>query len=63
LRPKEELEGSQEILDERLRVVDAAKTTALQVSRVLDQALKEIAAWVSGREVVHGTEFGPILER
>lgn len=50
LRLKEELNSSQEVLDDRKKEVDAAKKAALKVSKILDQALKEIAGWVSGRE-------------
>lgn len=48
LRLREELESSQEILDEKTKALDEAKRTGLKVSKVLDQALKEIATWVSG---------------
>ena len=47
LKQKEELKSSQQVLDEKTKIVDAAKKTALKVSKVLDQALKEIATWVS----------------
>jgi structural maintenance of chromosome 1 len=54
LRLKEELQSSQEVLDERTKIVDAAKKMALKVSKVLDQALKEIATWVSDQELLMG---------
>ena len=47
-RQKEELKASQDVLDDKTKIVDAAKRAALKVSKILDQALKEIATWVSG---------------
>jgi len=44
---KTELAKLQETLEERNKVVDQVKKTALKSSKVLDQALKEIALCVS----------------
>ena len=43
-------------------MVDAAKRTASKVSKILDQALKEIAGWVSGEEFLMGVDSEPLLE-
>ena len=51
LKQKEELKSSQQILDEKTKIVDTAKRIALKVSKVLDRALKEIATSVSGEEL------------
>lgn len=45
---KEELGGLQEVLDEKTKVVEQVKKTGMKSSKVLDQALKEIALCVSG---------------
>lgn len=62
MKLKEELNSSQEVLDDRKKVVDAAKKAALKVSKILDQALKEIAGWVSGGEFLMGVNSDFCLE-
>jgi structural maintenance of chromosome 1 len=44
---REELKELQETLDEKSKIVDQVKKTTLKASKVLDQALKEIATCVS----------------
>src|SRR5882757_3104408 len=43
---RQELKDLQEILEEKSKIVDQVKKTTLRASKVLDQALKEIAACV-----------------
>ena len=43
---KEELQELQETLEEKGKIVDQVKRTTLKASKVLDQALKEIAVCV-----------------
>jgi structural maintenance of chromosome 1 len=47
LSQEKELQTLQEGLDEKTKAVDVAKKTASKVSKVFDQAMKEIAACVS----------------
>ena len=58
---KTELAKLQETLEEKNKVVDQVKKTALKSSKVLDQALKEIALCVSAVEVKAGGSNNGIL--